>query len=59
MELENRGEIVGKYKAKVIQLEEVDKEAIEAAAEEAGMSSNQLIRNIIKKWIKNNVKRGN
>lgn len=58
MELENRGEIVGKYKAKVIQLEEADKEAIEAAAEEAGMSSNQLIRNIIKKWIKNNVKRG-
>ncbi len=50
---------MGKYKAKVIQLEEADKEAIEAAAREAGMASNQLIRNIIKKWIKNNVKRGN
>ena len=45
---------MSKYEKKVIQLDEQDKKDIETIAAEESMTANQLIRNIIKEWLKKN-----
>lgn len=47
---------MSKYEKKVIQLDEQDKKDIETIAAEESMTANQLIRNIIKEWLKNKKK---
>lgn len=45
---------MAKYENKVIKIDVQDKKQLETIAEREGMSANQLIRTIIKEWLKNN-----